>query len=272
MNVPFSPAFAGMLLVAGLAGSLHCLGMCGPILLAFSQAVRPARVGAPPAVEFLAYHAGRIWTYALLGLIAGACGTRLRAGAALYGWQRPAGILAGVLVILAGLLLLGFLPARRLEAWLNGCGLARLRGAGWFATLAGSAGAGPRLLLGALMGFLPCGLVYAMLALAATLPTPAHAAAAMLVFGIGTVPSLTAVLLLGRSIAARVRRHGARLVAASLLVAGGVMLARALTSPAGHAGHAGQRVAAPGPAAEAPAAEPPAANAPAAQPRDATGP
>lgn len=240
-------ALCGTLLAAGLAGSLHCIGMCGPILLAFSQAAgtglpAPAARGAAP-VEFLAYHAGRLWTYALLGFLAGSLGARLRVDAGIYGWQRPAAIVSAVVVILAGALLTGLLPARRLEAWLSGCGIARLRGVGWFRTLAATSGMAHRFLLGALLGFLPCGLVYAMLALVASLPTPWHAALGMLIFGLGTVPSLTAVLLFGRSIAARVRRHGTRVVAAGLILAGGVMLARALASPAAHAGHSGHAAA-----------------------------
>lgn len=250
MMAPMPLALCGTLLAAGLAGSLHCVGMCGPILLAFSQAAgargalvdgRGARAGGrvPPSVEFLAYHAGRLWTYALLGFLAGHLGSRARDGAAIYGWQRPVAILSAALVILAGALLSGILPAPRLEAWLSGCGMARLRGLGWFRALAASSGVPHRFLLGALLGFLPCGLVYAMLALVATLPTPAHAALGMLIFGLGTVPSLTAVLLLGRSIAAWVRQHGTRVVAAALILAGGVMLLRALGSPADHAGHLG---------------------------------
>lgn len=244
MSEPFSLVFFGTLLGAGLAGSLHCIGMCGPILIGFTQAVgRTPAAGAPRAggtapfhLEFLAYHAGRIWTYAMLGLAAGFLGTRARAGAALYDWQRPVTVVLAAAVIAAGVLLLGILPAARLEAFLTGCGIARLRRRPWFATLAASPGPLPRLLLGALMGLLPCGLVYAMLALVATLP-PAQAALGMLVFGLGTIPSLTAVLLLGRSISAWVRRHGTRLVAATLIVAGAVMLWRALSSPADHAGH-----------------------------------
>lgn len=242
MTEPFTPAFYLTLLAAGLAGSLHCVGMCGPILLAFSQAVtggaRPAR--STLRADFLAYHAGRIWTYAMLGLAAGFLGSRLRDGAAIVGWQRPVSVVLAAAVIAAGILLLGVLPAGRLEAFLTGCGMSRLRGGRWFAALAGSPGFVPRLLLGAIMGLLPCGLVYAMLAMVATLPSPAHAAIGMLVFGIGTIPSLTAVLLFGRSISGWVRRHGTRLVAATLIVAGGVMLWRALSSPADHAGHLGQ--------------------------------
>jgi hypothetical protein len=254
MSEPFSLAFFGTLLAAGLAGSLHCVGMCGPILIGFTQAVgrtptaRPAgaarggataRGPAPFHLEFLAYHAGRIWTYAMLGLAAGMLGGRARAGAALYGWQRPVTVILAAAVMAAGVLLLGILPAARLEAFLTGCGIARLRGRPWFASLTASPGPLPRLLLGALMGLLPCGLVYAMLALVASLP-PAHAALGMLVFGLGTIPSLTAVLLFGRSISGWMRRHGTRLVAATLIVAGAVMMWRALSSPAEHVGHIGQ--------------------------------
>ena len=243
MIAPMPLALCGTLLAAGLAGSLHCVGMCGPILLAFSRAAgtRSPVSGdrGAASVEFLTYHAGRLWTYALLGFVAGSLGERLREGAGIYGWQRPAAILSAVVVILAGALLTGLLPARRLEAWLSGCGIARLRGAGWFRALAATPGMPHRFLLGALLGFLPCGLVYAMLAVVAALPTPWHAALGMLIFGLGTVPSLTAVLLFGRSIADWVRRHGTRVVAAGLILAGGVMLARALAPPAVHAGHAG---------------------------------
>ena len=242
MSGALSPAYFLTLLVAGLAGSLHCIGMCGPILIGFTQALpaasRPAGRRFP--VDFLAYHAGRIWTYAMLGLAAGFLGARLRDGAALFGWQRPVSILFAATVLGAGILLLGLLPAGPFDALLTGCGLARLRGARLFAVLAGSTGFVPRLLLGAIMGLLPCGLVYAMLAMVATQASPARAALGMLVFGLGTIPSLTVVLLLGRSLSTWVRRHGTRLVAATLIVAGAVMLWRALSSPNMHAGHLSQ--------------------------------
>jgi sulfite exporter TauE/SafE len=232
------------LLAAGLAGSLHCVGMCGPILAGFSQL--PGTGGRPATLrsDFLAYHAGRIWTYALLGFGAGSFGARLREEAVRLGWQRPLSILFAALVLATALLLLVTFRTGRFEAFLRRCG------AGAFATtrlaaIARAPGFGARLLLGAVMGFLPCGLVYAMLATVATFPSPAHAALGMLVFGLGTVPSLSVVLLLGRSIAPWVRRRGTPLVAAMLLVAGGTMLWRALTPPADHAAHAGVQRAGP---------------------------
>ena len=64
----------GALALTGLAGSLHCVGMCGPILLGLSRRLPEGRSFSSDA---LAYHLGRLWTYALLGLAAGAFGLRL---------------------------------------------------------------------------------------------------------------------------------------------------------------------------------------------------
>ena len=223
------------LLAAGLAGSLHCVGMCGPILAGFQLARRDV---SRFRSDFFAYHAGRIWTYALLGFAAGSFGTRLRLEADRLGWQRPLSVLFAGVVLAAALVLLGvFRAPRRLEALLRSCGAARVQAR--LAVIARAPGAGPRLLLGAVMGFLPCGLVYAMLAVVSVFPTPAHAALGMLIFGLGTIPALSVVLLLGRSLSPWARRHGPRFVAGALLLAAGMMLWRGLASPRDHAAHAG---------------------------------
>lgn len=224
------------LLAAGLAGSLHCIGMCGPILAGFAQ-LSPGGRPASLRSDFLAYHAGRIWTYALMGFAAGSFGARLREEAERLGWQRALSLLFATAVLATALLLSGMIPVRRLESFLRACGGASLVRRPLQA-IARTPGPGPRLLLGAMMGFLPCGLVYAMLATVATFPSPVHAALGMLLFGLGTIPSLSVVLLLGRSIAPWVRRHGSPLVAAALLLSGGMMLWRALAPPAAHAAHA----------------------------------
>jgi hypothetical protein len=222
----------GTMLAAGLVSSLHCIGMCGPILLGFGAAA-PAR---RPAYEFLWYHLGRIWTYALLGLLAGTLGRGVARGGVWSGWQRGAGIALSGLVLVAGLVLL--LPAGRLvaSAWIDGCGLGRLRSSGWFRVLTGSGGAVGRLVLGALMGFLPCGLVYAMLALAAALGGPLEGALGMALFGLGTVPALTAVVATSRLWPARLRAHGTRVAAIAIVATGAWMMARSLVvtpAPAG---------------------------------------
>jgi len=232
LEAPVLSAAYASLLLAGLAGSLHCIGMCGPILVAFSQVFGASenrlqrRFGLPH--DFVFYHAGRVWTYALMGVLVGLAGQGLRGSAWLAGWQRGTSLVLASGVVLSGLALVGIVPVPSLDRVLGACGLGRLHGRAWFAGLVRTPGATARLLLGALMGFLPCGLVYAALVLAATLPTPLHAGLGMLVFGLGTIPALSAVLLAGRLAPAWLRLHGTRLVGVAMIAIGCLMLARAL--------------------------------------------
>ena len=219
----------GSLFVAGLAGSLHCIGMCGPILLSFSQVFDDAarsRGQSTSRLDFVWYHMGRIWTYGVLGFLAGWAGQGLRQTSDYLGWQRPVSIFIGVVVILTGVVLLGVIPGLKLDRLWSGCGVQGLRGQSWFRALLLGPGWISRGLLGATMGLLPCGLVYAMLALVATLPGPFHAALGMVIFGIGTLPSLSAVLLAGRALPARLRLHGTRIAAVALILVGCWMTAR----------------------------------------------
>ena len=227
----------GGLFLTGLAMSLHCIGMCGPILAGFSQAFTRAEltvegeaVGRRRSIawSFLWYHTGRLWTYALLGLIAGLAGDALRHSAALLGWHRAAGAVIGIVVMLSGLMLLGVVPGVKADGFLEKSALRKWSGARWLTALLSARGAAPRLLLGAVMGFLPCGLVYAMLAVVAALPTPWHAAVGMIVFGLGTLPSLTLALLAGELVPARWRRYGSQVAAVLILLAGAWMTARSL--------------------------------------------
>jgi sulfite exporter TauE/SafE len=220
-------AIYGGLLLAGLVSSLHCIGMCGPLLIGFSQVFERQGGRRGLAMDFAWYHAGRIWTYAMLGFAAGLVGAGVRHGSAVMGWHRTAGIGIGVVVILSGIALLGVIPGLKMEAMIDGCAVQRWRRFDWFRALLAGRGALPRLLLGVVMGFLPCGLVYAMLAVVAALPTPWHAAGGMIVFGIGTLPSLTAVLAASHLVPATWRAHGTTVAAVIVVLTGAWMIARA---------------------------------------------
>lgn len=213
------------LLVAGLAGSLHCLGMCGPIVLAFGNLGDDSRRGSRTLRAFgtsLGYHAGRIWTYGVLGLVAGFAGSQMRAASIGVGWQRPLGLVAGGLVLATGLAALGVLPGLSIDLGKTGGCLGALTRRPWLATLA----RGQSLLLGAVMGLLPCGLVYGALIVTATLPTPWHSAIGMVIFGLGTVPALTG-LVLSRSMVPRwILTRSSSLAGVLLVCAGLVMLVR----------------------------------------------
>jgi sulfite exporter TauE/SafE len=236
----------GSFLLAGLAGSLHCVGMCGPILAGFSVAFRsqaveltidPALRSDKPrasiAWDMVAYHAGRIWTYALLGLLAGLAGNYLRHGSQWLGVQKAGGEVLSIAVIISGVVLLGVIP-RFFKPKTACCESPEKTSEPsaprkFIDALKQDRGMTPKLLLGAVMGLLPCGLVYAMLALAAALPNPFYSALGMAMFGLGTLPALTAVLLTANLIPARLRAHGTQLAGVVIIITGSWMLTRAMT-------------------------------------------
>lgn len=240
-NIPLWTWLASML-VAGLAGSLHCIGMCGPILLGFSQVFGATAVtvgGVDPAAannrwknvfEFACYHGGRVWTYMVLGFASGYLGGGLRRGGDWLSWQKPVTVAIGCAVVLSGLVLWGVVPGLKIDALASGCAVKRWRGLAWFESLVRSQGLWARFVLGMVMGLLPCGLVYAMLVAVAAMPSPLYSALGMLAFGIGTCPSLTGVLLASGLIPHRLRIHGTRLAAAVVVVMGSYMVVRSAMS------------------------------------------
>jgi sulfite exporter TauE/SafE len=175
----------------GLTTSLgHCIGMCGPLVTTFSlaQGTTDSRVRSLlPAM--IVYHLGRINSYAviglLFGLVGGAAGT-VGPSNAVRGWLF---FVAGLLMVLLGLGLKGWLPTARL---IENNALARFT-AGRFMALAGTSSMTGRYLLGVANGFLPCGPVYAVAIAALAAPTPLHGAHTMVMFGLGTMPVLVAV-------------------------------------------------------------------------------
>ena len=219
------------MLAAGFASGVHCAGMCGGFVGAFAAA-RPIRVqGARPSrarefVRQLALSSGRITSYATAGAFAGALGG---AGAWIVGAvpiQTALFVVANVALVLAALYVAG---AARWLARTEALGAPLWRRIQPHAARLVGADTLPRAYAaGVLWGWLPCGLVYAALAGAALAGSPARGAAAMLAFGLGTLPNL---LLIGVA-AARVRawagRPVARLAAAALLLGFGAYgLARA---------------------------------------------
>ena len=198
----------------GLTTSLgHCLGMCGPLISTFSLAQGKSESRMPRLVPgLLLYHLGRINAYVVIGVLfsllmtvthAGGPNAHLRAG--VFG-------VAGLLMVLMGLGLGGWLPTGHL---LQSDRLARAISARFMA-LAGTRSAAGRYFLGVANGFLPCGPVYAMAAAALTAPTPLHGAGTMAMFGAGTVPVLLAVGLGAGRLAPTLQRRFN--VAAAVLV------------------------------------------------------
>jgi len=166
-------------LIAGLVGSVHCFGMCGGIAGALGMA------GGGRTSLAVSYSVGRVASYAVAGAIAGAIGAGLAGVAGLGPWLR---LVMGLLLVILGLQvalnlkLLAPLEAAGAGLWRRLAPLAR--------RLIPPRHAGQGFALGALWGWLPCGLVYGMLAAAAGSGSALNGAAFMAVFGLGTAPAM----------------------------------------------------------------------------------
>jgi uncharacterized protein len=172
---------AGLLaaLVAGLVGSVHCFGMCGGI----AGALGMASPGRPSFAA--AYSAGRIASYSLAGAIAGAIGAGL---AGVAGVGPSLRLLMGIMLVLLGVqIALGWKLLAPLET--AGASLWR-RLAPAARRLVPPRHPGQALALGAVWGWIPCGLVYGMLAAAMGSGSAAGGAVFMAVFGLGTAPAM----------------------------------------------------------------------------------
>lgn len=176
-------------LVLGLLGSLHCVGMCGPIALALP--LRRDHAGKLNG-GILLYNLGRALTYALLGAVSGLAGTAVRWG---FG-QQSLSLFAGGLVLL--ILIAGFFGKKIEMSRTFSKPFRIVRDA--LAKLFGNPKPGAQFGIGLLNGFLPCGLVYAGLAGAAASGSFLQGAIFMFVFGMGTIPALYALSLAGSRI------------------------------------------------------------------------
>lgn len=187
------------MLALGLASGLHCVGMCGGIVAAFS-ARRTIPIADASRPRPLLYNAGRISTYALLGAAAGALGGAVPLMQGALPAQTVLFVLANAALVFAGLYLAG---AGRLLARLEDFAAPlwrRVQPAALRLTRAQT----PLATFGAgmLWGLLPCAMVYGALAVATLAGNAALGALAMLAFGAGTLP-----WLLGASaLAQRARR------------------------------------------------------------------
>jgi sulfite exporter TauE/SafE len=221
-GTPFA-AFA-----VGLAGAGHCLGMCGGISAALGLG------GVDARATQLAYHAGRLLSYALLGMAAGAAAGVIDTAA----WTLWLRYLAGALLLAMGLYIAdwwrGLQWLERLGGWLWRP-VQRVAGR-WLPPRR----PGQALALGLCWGMMPCGLIYSALALAATRQSALQGGLLMLCFGLGTLPAMLAGSLGAARLQAALRQRGLKLLIALLLVASG---AWTLYITAAHGGH---RVAPPG--------------------------
>ena len=222
------------LFLTGLAGSFtHCVGMCGPFVIAqVGAALDRADAAAPGSgygtlqrlrgAALLPYHLGRMTTYAVLGA----------ASAAVLGFVANMvayRVLAALLLSLAAMAMLAQALGRGLGAvdrllagFLPRQAPAAARG------LLADPGGWRGYALGIVLGFLPCGMLYAALAAASATGDPAEGAAAMAAFAAGTIPGLAGVGWAGAVFGRRWRRLAGILATPALLASAALLLATAL--------------------------------------------
>jgi uncharacterized protein len=225
-------------LLAGFFASLHCVGMCGIIVVAYSSQLnakvvagkqsngislpRTAISGTMPM--HVAYNAGRMLSYALLGGLVGALGGSLALirNASIY-----IAVISGVLMMVTGIFMLNLLP---LPSWVSsgqlGKGVARSVG-----RIIQDTSISSKALLGFLTPLFPCGILYAMIIKAGASQSFMSGALTMALFGLGMAPALILTGTATNLFTAKWRNIANRLAAVTIILLGLVLLLRGLGVP-----------------------------------------
>lgn len=205
-------------LIFGLLGSFHCVGMCGPIafLLPVDRNNPVKRV-----LQIASYHAGRLFTYATIGLLFGFLGSRLQ----LFGIQQQLSIAIGVLMILAILL-----PNRMVSTYLGTQFL--YKWVGKLKSALGNALKGKSIdrffTIGFLNGLLPCGLVYMAVFGSVAAGGAWEGSLYMVFFGLGTIPLMTTATYLGNFLKAGLRQRLLKAIPVVVVIVGMLFVLRGL--------------------------------------------
>jgi sulfite exporter TauE/SafE len=222
--------FFGAFFLTGLSvGFGHCIGMCGPIVVSLSLRLN----GRPALWPHLLYNTGRVMTYAFLGALMGYSGSFTGTTAHMAGLQQAVMFFSGIMIIVMGVSMGGWLPFGRLFSDAGGSMGIISRG---FQALSGKASSIAYFPLGLLLGLLPCGPVYTALIAAARsgMEAKTHSIGAlwgmglMLAFGIGTIPAMLLVARLAGLGWLSYRQHIYRISAVLMILMGGYFAVKAI--------------------------------------------
>ena len=204
--------------VLGLVGSLHCVGMCGPI--AFMLPVshdKPAK----KALQILLYHLGRILAYAVIGLVFGLIGQSFMA----FGYQQHISIAVGVIMIVLVLIPQSYIQPYKIFKpffrFISGV-KAELGKALKKKTL------DTFFSLGFLNGFLPCGLVYMAVVGAFATEGLLESSFYMVLFGAGTIPMMTTVVYAQSFIKKHLKFNYKKLIPYAVVIIGILFILRGM--------------------------------------------
>lgn len=211
----------------GFLGSLHCIGMCGPLALAVPS---NAKSKLHYFLERSTFNLGRVFTYVLLGVFVGLLGDKLL----FVNSQQYVSLSIGSILLLTVLIPYGF--KSRLQKYSPLTALYAVVKK-TFATFLKKKGNTTLWILGMVNGMLPCGLVYTALLGAAAVADSTQSGIFMALFGIGTLPALLAVAFAGKLISVKFRSRLSKILPAlsialaMLLILRGLNLGIPLVSP-----------------------------------------
>jgi sulfite exporter TauE/SafE len=202
----------------GLLGSLHCVGMCGPLAMALpvSQKTGFSRISAA-----LLYNLGRAITYATMGLILGFIGV----GAKIYGIQQWVSIVAGSIMILSVVLASVF----NLKAFVQKLSF---KNAGFIQRGISKRLKNPKpstlFIIGLLNGLLPCGLVYIAISGALVSPSLTSSVLFMFLFGLGTLPMMFLIVYFSNLIKGKILNRIQKLIPIFIVLLGLLFIVRGM--------------------------------------------
>jgi len=225
--------YYAVFIIGFLGGFSHCIGMCGGFVMTYTLKLSENRIITKPTFwqqfyPHLLYNSGRILTYTLLGELFGFLGSTFSFVPAFRNFQGALMLFAGVIMVLMGLDLSGFIPALPkdtfpgvnkfkdiVRALLNRVSPHNIFG------------------LGIIMGFLPCGLVYAVAAKAAATQSIFKGGLTMLLFGLGTFPAMVLTGVTAHLISSRLRSTLYRIAAILVILLGIVTITKGYTKLSG---------------------------------------
>jgi hypothetical protein len=205
-------------LILGLLGSLHCVGMCGPIafMLPVDRSNSYRKVS-----QIAVYHFGRLLAYSLIGLVFGLVGKSLY----IFGIQQQLSIIIGVLMIVLVLIPYQTLGKYNLSRPLNKI-ISKVKSS--LGKALKKKTANTILTIGFLNGFLPCGLVYMAVFGAVATGSLLEGSLYMVLFGLGTIPLMTSAIYLGKFLNTTIKQRIQKAIPVFVVIIGVLFILRGL--------------------------------------------
>jgi len=204
--------------ILGLLGSLHCVGMCGPIALALPYRTKS---NSERSIGILFYNFGRVITYAFIGALFGSIGWGLN----IAGFQQWISLITGIIILLIAVF--SYFGIGKI-----GSSLSNAVFPSWMRRALGTMMKSNRFemlgLIGILNGFLPCGLVYIAAGAAISGGNWQQGSLIMMAFGLGTIPAMFSLPFLGQFAGPNFRNGIRKVLPMLMIVMGGLFILRGL--------------------------------------------